>query len=163
MDHVPHDASWWRTVLNRVIRATRNEAQAEDYLHAAYVRLEEYRRRNEVRNAAAFLVTTAVNIAADEHRHRRVRNEMSQAIGEILQLCDKQPLQSEALVARERLERVRDGLAQLSPRTREIFLMHRLEGMKYREIAGRLGITVSSVEKHIAKGAHFLAGWVEGW
>ena len=41
--------------------------------------------------------------------------------------------------------------------------MHRIDGLKYREIAERLGITVSAVEKHVAKAALFLACWVEGW
>ena len=67
------------------------------------------------------------------------------------------------MAARVRLERVREGLSRLTPRTREIFLMHRLDEMKYREIAERLGISQSAVEKHIAKAALFLAEWAEGW
>jgi RNA polymerase sigma factor (sigma-70 family) len=163
MSDIPCDSGWWQAVLKRVVRATRNEAQAEDYLHAAFIRLEEYRLRHEVRQPSAFLVRTAVNLALDEHRSRKVRNESSPAVVDISNISDKQPLQSEALLARERLKRVRDGLAQLSPRTRQVFLMHRLDGMKYREIASQLEITVSSVEKHVAKGAHFLTEWVEGW
>ncbi len=37
--------------------------------------------------------------------------------------------------------------------------MHRLDDMKYREIAERLGISQSAVEKHIAKAALFLTEW----
>lgn len=163
MSEIPQDAGWWRAVLNRVVRATRNEAQAEDYLHSAFIRLEEYRLRQEVRRPSAFLVRTAVNLALDEHRSRKTRNELSPAVVDITNISDNQPLQGEALLARERLKRVQEGLARLSPRTRQVFLMHRLDGMKYREIASQLGITVSAVEKHVAKGAHFLTGWVEGW
>ncbi|MGH6781447.1 MAG: sigma-70 family RNA polymerase sigma factor, partial [Sphingomonadaceae bacterium] len=77
--------------------------------------------------------------------------------------ADSGPLQLEMLQLRQRLERVRLGLAELSPRTRQIFLMHRIDGLKYREIADELGITMSAVEKHIAKAALFLAEWTEGW
>ena len=73
------------------------------------------------------------------------------------------PLQDEVLAARARLERVSQGLNRLTPRTREIFLMHRLENLKYREIAQRLGISQSAVEKHIARAALFLTEWTEGW
>ena len=38
----------------------------------------------------------------------------------------------------------------LSPRTKDIFLMHRLYDMSYAQIAAHLGISVSAVEKHIA-------------
>jgi RNA polymerase sigma factor (sigma-70 family) len=66
-------------------------------------------------------------------------------------LRDDQPLQDEVIAARERLVFVRKALSTLPPRTREVFLMHRLEGMRYREIAERLSISVSAVEKHIAR------------
>jgi RNA polymerase sigma factor (sigma-70 family) len=71
-------------------------------------------------------------------------------------------LHPEVLAARERLQKVLAGLESLGPRTREIFLLHRLDGLKYREIAAQLGITVSAVEKHIAKATLFLVTWVEG-
>jgi DNA-directed RNA polymerase specialized sigma24 family protein len=67
------------------------------------------------------------------------------------------------LAARERLERVRQGLKVLNARTREMFLMHRLDGRRHREIAASFGISCSAVEKHIDKAASFLAAWTEGW
>ena len=159
----PNDGRWWRGVLDRVVRATRGSSSAEDYLHTAFLRLEEYRRSNEVQNPAGFLVRTAVNIAADEARRPSSRNADPRPVEDLIEIADSEPLADEVFAARTRLERVKAGLAQLSPRTREIFLMHRVEGLKYREIAAELGITVSAVEKHVAKAALFLAEWVEGW
>ncbi len=153
----------WRRLLRRVQFATHNREDAEDLLHAAFVRLSEYAKNAEVENPGAFLVRTARNIAADDARHRRVRNEVDDATDYLTGISDDKPLQCEALIARERLRRVEEGLDRLGPRTREIFLMHRIDGLKYQEIAARLGITVSAVEKHIAKASLFLAGWVEGW
>jgi RNA polymerase sigma factor (sigma-70 family) len=159
----PADRGWWRGVLNRVVRATRNSPQAEDYLHSAFLRLEEYRRVNTVDNPAGFLVRAAVNIAADDARRPAARTTEPRPIDDLIDIADAEPLADEVFAARKRLERVKAGLDQLSPRTREIFLMHRVEGLKYREIAAELGVTVSAVEKHVAKAALFLAGWVEGW
>jgi RNA polymerase sigma-70 factor (ECF subfamily) len=73
------------------------------------------------------------------------------------------PLQDEVLAARIRLKRVEEGLSRLSPRTREVFLMHRLDNLKYREIAEKLDISQSAVEKHIARAALALTEWMEGW
>jgi RNA polymerase sigma-70 factor (ECF subfamily) len=39
----------------------------------------------------------------------------------------------------------------MNERTRDVFLLVRLENMKQAEIAARLGISVSAVEKHLAK------------
>lgn len=163
MTDTPGDRRWWRGVLDRVVRATRGSPAAEDYLHSAFLRLEEYRRANDVQNPAGFLIRTAVNIAADEARRPVSRMADPRPVDELVDIADSEPLADEVLAARTRLERVKAGLAQLSPRTREIFLMHRVEGLKYRQIAVELGITVSAVEKHVAKAALFLAEWVEGW
>ena len=153
----------WRRVAARIARLTGRPDRAEDLLHSAFLRMEEYRVHTQVAQPEAFLVKVAVNIARDESRHAQIRAELPCSVYDLIDLPDDHPLQDEVAEVRERLERVQQGLARLSPRTREIFLMHRLEGMKYREIAERAGITVSAVEKHIAKAMLFLADWAEGW
>jgi RNA polymerase sigma-70 factor (ECF subfamily) len=146
-----------------VRRSTRNRQDAEDLLHAAFIRLAEYREGVEVKSQEAFLVRTARNLAVDEFRHHLVRNELGDSTDCLTSLTDCTPLQTEALAARERLKRVEAGLNLLAPRTREIFLMHRIDGLKYRDIALRFRVSESAVEKHVAKASLFLTGWVEGW
>jgi len=153
MTNLPQDRSGWQALLKRVARATGDSQNAEDHLHAAFLRLQQYSRANVVDNPVGFLLRTAVNLSTDGHRQDQVRNEHASQIAGRLQLNNLAPLQDEVLEAHRLLEAVRIALAELTPRTREVFLMHRLEGLKYREIAERLGITMSAVEKHIAKGA----------
>lgn len=159
---LPHTSRFWADVLRRIVRRTRGRNDAEDLLHTAFLRLERYRATQPVENPAGFLVQTAANIAVDIHRHERfMATDVTDAT--TLDIADAAPLQDEVLATRARLERVQQGLAMLPDRTREIFLMHRIEGAKYREIATRLGLSQSAVEKHIAKAALFLADWAEDW
>lgn len=151
----------WHAVLRTVRRVLHGTNDAEDLLHSAFIRLAEYRERETVANPAAFLVRTAANLAVDERR-RRLRREIPSTLIELMEVADEQPMQSELLAARERLENVLAGLDSLGARTREIFLMHRISGLKHRDIAARLGITVSAVEKHIAKASLFLLSWTDG-
>lgn len=160
MSDIPVSREFWNRLVREVRSRTRGRADPEELLQAAYLRLARYRAEHAVENVAAFLVRTAVNIGVDNYRHDRF---IADAPPDEAGVCENSPLQDEVLAARARLERVREGLSRLTPRTREIFLMHRLDGMKYREIADRLGISQSAVEKHIAKAALFLAGWTEGW
>ena len=153
----------WRRIADRIARITGHPDRAEDLLHSAFLRMEEYRVHTQVAQPEAFLVKVAVNLARDEGRHTRIRSELPCSVYDLIDLPDDHPLQDEVAEARERFERVKAGLGKLSPRTREIFLMHRIDGMKYREIAEETGITVSAVEKHIAKAVLFLADWAEGW
>jgi RNA polymerase sigma-70 factor (ECF subfamily) len=162
MNDLPTTRKGWLALLRAVRRAVRGADNAEDLLHSAFIRLSEYSSREAVENPSAFLVRTAANLAVDERRRLRVRRESPLETNEMIEIADGQPLHSEVLEARERLNRVMAALESLGPRTREVFLMHRLDGLKYREISVRLGITVSAVEKHIAKASLFLVNGVEG-
>lgn len=160
MTDVPVNREFWNSLIRQVRMRTRGRADPEELLHAAYLRLLRYRAQHAVENVAAFLVRTAVNIGVDNYRHERF---IADVAPEDVGSAENSPLQDEVLASRARLERVREGLSRLTPRTREIFLMHRLDELKYREIAERLGISQSAVEKHIAKAALFLTEWTEGW
>jgi len=50
----------------------------------------------------------------------------------------------------QRLEQLKEVLAELSPRRREALMLHRFEGLSQAQIATRMGISTSMVEKHIA-------------
>jgi RNA polymerase sigma factor (sigma-70 family) len=68
------------------------------------------------------------------------------------------PLSSEDLTdIEECLKRMRCALDGVSGRTRAIFLLHRLDGLDYAEIAQHMNLTVIAVEKHIAGALAVLA------
>jgi RNA polymerase sigma factor (sigma-70 family) len=157
---LPQTRQEWLAVLRSVRRVLHDTNDAEDLLHSAFIRLAEYHDRANVANPAAFLVRTAANLAVDERRRRR-RHEVASDATELMEVVDQQPMQTELLATRERLEHVLAGLDSLGARTREIFLMHRIGGVKHRDIAACLGITVSAVEKHIAKASLFLLSWTD--
>jgi RNA polymerase sigma-70 factor (ECF subfamily) len=52
---------------------------------------------------------------------------------------------------------MRAALDRANPRTREVFFMHRLYGFSHAEIARRLSISISAVEKHVASAVTVLA------
>ncbi|MFP4166278.1 MAG: sigma-70 family RNA polymerase sigma factor [Opitutales bacterium] len=57
---------------------------------------------------------------------------------------------AEALDTREAYGLLREAIRELPERCREAFVLHRFEGLRHRDIAKRLGISQSTVEKHIA-------------
>ena len=131
MTDIPVGRELWSDLLRQIARRTRrNRADAEDLLHSAYLRLERYRTQNTVNDPAAFLVRTAFNISIDDYRHAKIQQNQA----ETPEVEDAAPLQDEVVAARARLARVKAGLNKLTPRTREIFLMHRLNNLKYHEI-----------------------------
>ncbi|UZK69064.1 sigma-70 family RNA polymerase sigma factor [Sphingomonas sp. S1-29] len=152
--------SGWGRLRDQIARMTRRD-DAEDLLHDAWIGLAE--RQVVADNPGALLARAAANRAHDAYRRERRAGTAVSIELAAETLADRNPLQDEALIARHRLERVRIGVEQLSPRTRQIFLMHRLGGRKYREIADELGISQSAVEKHIARAMVYLTDWMESW
>lgn len=160
MTEIPHNREFWAGVLKRIAKRTGSGA-AEDLLHSAYVRLEQYRAVHPVTNPAAFLVRTAVNIGIDDYRHdRRIYGEVRAPVPE---REDSAPKADEVVAAKELLSRVTSGINRLPDRTREIFLMHRIDKLEYSEIARRLGISESAIEKQMAKAMVLLADWARAW
>jgi RNA polymerase sigma-70 factor (ECF subfamily) len=55
------------------------------------------------------------------------------------------------LESRDTLRRLEAAMLKLKPKTREIFMAHRIDGLSYAEIADRTGLSVKGVEKQMGK------------
>jgi RNA polymerase sigma-70 factor (ECF subfamily) len=150
MTSLPNSMQIWRRLVRKIRRFARTEDHAHDLLQGAILRLAQRSSDEHIINVESYLVRSAANIAVDERRRDAVKVENAYLLGSFV-LCDPRPLQDEIIMAREQLAMVARVLERLPPRTRQTFLMHRLDGMKYREISVELGISVSAVEKHVAK------------
>jgi RNA polymerase sigma-70 factor (ECF subfamily) len=162
MTDIPFDRAFWTDVIRRVSRRTGGYPDTEDLVQSAFLRMQNYSATRQVDNPAAFLVRTAVNIRLDSYRREKLLGTR-QFTENFEEYENNVPLQDEALVARARLDRVKAGIEQLPQRTREIFLMHRLDNIRYSEIARHYGISESAVEKHVARATAFLMKWAKGW
>ncbi len=155
----------WQGVFSRVrsalMRRGRTEHEADDLVQEAWIRLECYRREQPVDQPEAFLMRAALNLSIDAHRTRLSRGE-EVAIDDVV-LIDASPSAETVLLSRERLERLSICLGRLNDKTRSILLAHRIDGMSYQEIARQHKLSVSAVEKHIAKATLLLTSWMEGW
>ena len=61
------------------------------------------------------------------------------------------------LVSQESLSEVLRALDELGERTRDIFILYKLEKMKHREIGALYGLSASAVEKYVRKATAHLA------
>ena len=51
----------------------------------------------------------------------------------------------------ELLQRMEQAILKLPPKTRDIFIAHRVHGLSYGEIAARTGLSIRQVQQHMAK------------
>lgn len=134
---------------------------ADELIQEAFLRLQVYCREHQVHKTEAFLVRTVLNLATDRQRHH-VHTQYVTAAVKALQLIESAPPADDVLAAQERLLRMKAGLDRLSPRRREVFVLNRIEGYSFPQIARQLGITLSAVEKHAAKAVLEMTDWMEG-
>jgi RNA polymerase sigma factor (sigma-70 family) len=141
-------------------RRGRSQEEAEDLIQEAFLRLHEYCLTSEVRNEDAFLTRTVCNLAINEYRREQIVSYASQSVEELEQtigLSDSSPGPERIFAAQQRLDEITKILGAVSERTCQIFLAQRA-GYSYEEIAADLGITVRTVQKHIARAMFLLIG-----
>jgi RNA polymerase sigma factor (sigma-70 family) len=149
------------TKLRRLLRSRgRSVDDTDDLIQEAFLRLQLYCRDHTVQKTEAFLVRTALNLSADQRKRDR-RLCFDQDVIDRLPLIDPGPSPDEVYAGQRRLLRWTAGLNALTPRRREVFLLNRVEGYSFPQIAERLGITLSMTEKHAAKAILFLTDWME--
>jgi RNA polymerase sigma factor (sigma-70 family) len=141
-------------LIKRQVRRGATPDDAEDAIQQAFVRLYAQHKKETIRDPAALLVDLLHKVRIDRWRATQRHRELfvDQSV-ETLDLVALTPSPEDTIQADQRLERIRRRLATLGPRTQQIFFLHRLEGLTYPQISAALGVSVSAVEKHIARAA----------
>jgi len=139
--------------LERILRGRgRTREETEDLIQETFIRVKRFLDEGgEVREPQAFMVTTALNLSRDarEREHRELYSPKT--LEDLVQLPDGRPTPDEVLAAQQRLIRLSNALNRAGPRAREVFLMSRVHGMTYPQIASHFKLSVSAIEKYMAR------------
>lgn len=128
---------------------------AHDIAQDAYLRVWRYAHEEDIDNPRALIFKTAANLAANEFKARR-RFQAGHvdpfAFGDnspVDRIPADDPSPERIECARQDLEACRQAIESLPDKARRAFILSRFEGLTYLEIARRIGVSVSSVEKYI--------------
>ncbi|NBW11154.1 MAG: RNA polymerase sigma factor [Caulobacteraceae bacterium] len=140
-----------------LLRRGQSAEGAEDIVQEAFLRF--HRAGNDVSDADArpLIFVIAKNLLKDhwksasreQGRRAAVSPEDLETVGQAM--ADDAPAPDRGLLGREQLDQALAVIRALPPRTRDAFLLHRFEDLTYRQIADRLGVSVSMIEKHLAE------------
>lgn len=146
-----------RANLVRFFAARLNSrAEAEDLVQDLYLRLSTLDPVTSVDNPAALLHRIGSNLMLDRLRGQKRAGardgEWREANTTVLagQEVADEPLADDVVNARQRLRALVEAVDDLPEKTRHAFQLHKLEGLSHAETARRMGISVSTVEKHIS-------------
>lgn len=154
-------AESYKDLVRHVARRFGGLSDAEDVIQDTYFRLQKIPPETDIRNPRSYLFRIADNVAVDHLRSRQARNGRL-TVEVPLELPSDEASIERTVDYRQRLKALERAVAELPPRQREVFLMHKFDGLSHSEIAVELGITRSAVEKLIMKSLASLRDRLDG-
>ena len=140
------------SLLRTLQRMVNNPSTAEDLLQETYLRVTRALGERAIEHLEPFVFQTARNLALDHLRSRRVHERT---------MLDDVPLEvvhnvsapastpEDAAHAEQLLMRLSTSLGQLTARQQHIFILSRIHGCSYLEIAELLQVSSSTVQKEL--------------
>lgn len=141
-----------RPLLSRVVGRIVRPEEIEDILQETFILSYAASRKKRIDNPRAFMMQTAKNIALN--LHKRAHQKLHFSFDELVD--DDVSTTSDDVETRYQAEEMFihfcRAVAQLPIDCRRVFILKKIYGLSQDEIAERVGISVSMVEKHVAKG-----------
>lgn len=143
----------YRTALQKYLRRfTAGAEDVEDLVQEAYVRVCALPSAQAVDSPRALLFSIARNLAVDRARQRVTHATDAVADFELLNVSSGEAEPDEQVDLRRRFESFCDVVDSLPPLCRRVFVLRKVYQLSHAEIAQVLGVSHSTIEKHVAKG-----------
>lgn len=134
-----------RTLYNFIYYKCGNQAQAEDLVQEAFVKLWNNCAKVLFEKAKSFVYTVANNLFLNEVAHAKVVLKYKQTPSK-----DRTNENPEfVLEEKEFMEKLQNAISNLTEAQREVFLLNRIDKKTYREISELLGVSVKAIEKRM--------------
>ena len=134
-----------------------------DLVQEVFLRLSRLPDPDDIRQRDSFIFVTAANVLKDRARRDQARGVgLSDPIDDFsLEGSDFAP--DRVLESRRIAEALAGALAELPERTRDVFVLRMLEGMKMAAVAHTMAISTRAAEKHQARALAHVAQRLKDW
>lgn len=149
-----------QTAIRRIIaRYCAHPEDIEDLAQHTFLRGFAAETKTRIREPKAFLLRIARNLALSEiKRHGRIYTDsLEDCEASAVLKDDGQASAEDRLDTTRKLAALSMAVAQLPPECRDVLLMRKVEQLRFKQIATRLNVSVSTVEKRVAKALHLCA------
>lgn len=142
-----------RAALHRYLRRFTSGAEdVEDLVQETYVRIYALRDYQQIDSPRAMLFRIAHNAAVERARRQSTQATDSVADLEALNVFSTDAPADVQIDARRRFESFCTAVDRLPPLCRRVFVLRKVYRLSHDEIAEILGVSHSTIEKHVAKG-----------
>lgn len=138
-------------LLRYFTRRTGSQPDSEELVQDLFLRLLRRPGLMSLESVDGYVFEAAANLLRDKVKRERTRPMLSAVDLYRINLADDLPGAEDVVGGRQSLQRIHAALKALSPRARTIVILRRFEDMSHAQIAARLNISVSAVEKHLVR------------
>jgi RNA polymerase sigma factor (sigma-70 family) len=149
ISHLFHEHN--RMLVGYLTARLRSVQEAREVAQEAYVRLLQLQDPGTPSLLRAYLFKTATHLAIDRLRHRAVQRaaEQGELFEEMSPHAGPHDDPAEQAEARERTERLLGFLEELPGKCRDVFELHRIEGLTQQAAGTRLGLSERMVRRYV--------------
>lgn len=148
---LPHEPAL-RRWLHRRARLSALGLSVDDIVQEAYAKLSALPEVDHILNPRSYFFSTAYSILLQEIRRQKVIPIDAIDAGDGVDVAGDEPSPDKLVEVREELMMVIETINSLPEKCRQVFILRKIHGLSQREIAERLRIAESTVEKHLARG-----------
>lgn len=147
-----------------LVARLRNQADADDVVQDTFIKLQQAAQAEAIENPKALAFSIARNLSVDLIRKNSRAKTRESAYSEKTvdragdDYIDPTPTAEQSVAAREEVDHVLSVLSGLSPKVRQAFVLHKIDGHSYADVARLMGISKSTVEKHMIKALRAVSG-----
>ena len=138
-----------------------SDIDADDLVSEALTRAYTTENFERIDYGRTFLFTIARNLLTDIVRRRAIVSFELMANLETLEVADEASSTESAISARDEVRQVQRAIDDMPPQCRRVLLMRRIDELSMKQIAERMQLSVSTVEKHFAKAIALLTKALE--
>lgn len=145
LPHEPQLRAWLR-------RRRLGGLEVDDIIQETYSRLMAADSVSHIQDAKSYAFQVAGSVVIDALRRMKVISIFSVPELDQLETASQEPSPERQAIDRDELHRLAGMIATLPGKVRDVFILRRVHGLSQNEVARRLGLAESTVEKHMAKG-----------
>ena len=123
------------------------EDTAADIVQECFLRFAEYLKEKTVQNPRAFLFRMAANQATDYLRRQNRTDERLEDVAKFPNLASPAPSVEDVVDGQVRIQRLKQALAELPPKHREVFILRNIKHLSYTEITQQTGLSYNTIFK----------------